>query len=136
MPSRNTVTRWAREIPRFGRILARARALGGRLGTATTTYCPVVAQEIAMRVSEGEFLTHVCRDPAMPSISTVNYWRRQNPEFAAAIRVAREAHAEGFCALGWEMATEATPETANLTRVQLEQLRWTTQHPRRGPMGG
>jgi hypothetical protein len=125
MPSRNTLARWAKERPRFGRILARARALGGRLGTGTTTYCPVVAQEIAARVSEGEFLTHVCRDPAMPSIATVNYWRRQNPEFAAAIRVARESQAEGFCALGWEMATGATAETAYLTRVQLGQLRWT-----------
>jgi hypothetical protein len=125
MPSRNSLARWARERPAFGRILARARALGGRLGTGTTSYCPVVAQEIAARVSEGEFLTHVCRDPAMPSVATVNYWRRQNPEFAAAMRVAREGQAEGFCGLGWELAAEATPETAYLTHVRLAQLRWT-----------
>jgi hypothetical protein len=125
MPSRNTVTRWARERRVFGRALARARALGGRLGTATTTYCPVVAQEIAARVGEGEFLSHVCRDPAMPSVSTVNYWRREHPEFAAAMRVARETQAEAFCATGWDLATEATPDTAYLTQVRLAHLRWT-----------
>jgi len=125
MPSRNTLARWARERRAFGRALARARALGGRLGTATTTYCPVVAQEIAARVGEGEFLSHVCRDPAMPSVSTVNYWRREHPEFAQAMRVARETQAEAFCATGWDLASEATPETAYLTQVRLGQLRWT-----------
>jgi hypothetical protein len=126
MPSRGTLHRWARERPAFAKIFARARAFGNRnLKGQTSTYCPVVAHEIATRLSEGESLTAICRDPAMPSMGTIFYWRKSNAEFAEALRLARETLAERFSDLGWEMAQGATPETAYLTRVQLGQLRWT-----------
>ena len=126
MPSRATLGRWARERPAFGRILTRAKALGNHAGKGRpSTFHPVVAHEIAARLSEGESLTAISRDPAMPSLGTIFYWRKSNPEFAESLRLAREAVAERFCDLGWQMAMEATPETAHLTRVRLAQLRWT-----------
>jgi hypothetical protein len=126
MPSRHTLHRWARERPAFAKIFARARALGNRTSTGqSSTYCPVVAHEIAVRLSEGESLTAIAQDPAMPSIGSMFYWRKAHPEFTEALRLAREALAERFSDLGWQMAQEATPETAYLTRVRLGQLRWT-----------
>ncbi|MGZ3378011.1 MAG: terminase small subunit-like protein, partial [Phenylobacterium sp.] len=83
-----------------------------------------VAHEIVTRVSEGETLTSIADDPAMPSMGTIFYWRKSKPEFAEDLRVAREALAERFSDLGWRMAQAATPETAHLTRVRLGQLRW------------
>jgi hypothetical protein len=126
MPSRSTIGRWAREIPQFARIFARAKALGNRDGLGrASTYCPVTAHEIATRLSEGESLTAIAEDPAMPSMQTIYYWRKSYPEFANALHLARETLAERFCDLGWRMAQAATTETAYLTRVRLEQLRWT-----------
>lgn len=125
MPSRNTFRRWANERPTLGLRLERARREAGRMGTGgMTTYCPVVANEIYTRLCAGESLSAICRDRDMPANSTVNLWRRDVPEFAEAMRMARQAQAEAFCDTGWELAMGATPETAYLTHVRLGQLRW------------
>ncbi|HZZ33280.1 MAG TPA: hypothetical protein VFE10_14945 [Phenylobacterium sp.] len=105
MPSRATLRRWAHERPPFPRILARAKALAGREGIGpNSTWCPVVAHEIVARLPEGESLTAIARHPAMPSMGTIFYWRKTKPEFAEALRLAREALAERFSDLGWKMA--------------------------------
>ena len=125
MPSRATIGRWARDLPGFARIFARAKAAACRLGGANSTDCPVTAHEVVTRVAEGETLTSIAADPAMPPMGSLFYWRKANPEFAEGLRVAREALAERLSDLGWQMAQEATPQTAHLTRVRLGQLRWT-----------
>jgi hypothetical protein len=81
--------------------------------------------DLFRRLCEGESLVAICADPAMPCFSTVYYWRRQFPEFAETMRVAREIQAERFCDLGWAIASGVTPEAAYATEVKLRQLRWT-----------
>ncbi|MFL5294972.1 MAG: hypothetical protein ACJ798_01190 [Phenylobacterium sp.] len=126
MPCPATLWRWARKHPKFARIYARAKALGERDGNGPTRgYCPVKAHEIAARVAEGESLTAIARDPAMPSLSSIFRWRHYEPAFADALHIAKAAMAERFSDLGWTLAMEATPETAYLTQVRLKQLRWT-----------
>lgn len=128
MPTQQAVAKWEKEKPAFRRALFAARAAGGRpkgsRGPAFT-YNEGVAREICERLCEGETLLSICRDPTMPSRSTVNYWRRQFQGFADEMRRAREIQAEHFCDLALEMAAEATPQTAYLTHVRLNQLRWT-----------
>lgn len=125
MPARSTVGRWAREIPRFAKTFHRAKTFARRDGLGpTTTYCEVVAHEICVRISEGESLTAICDDPAMPAMWTVLHWQRQSADFAQALALAREAAAERLADLGWTLALEATPQTAHLTRVRLGHLRW------------
>src|SRR6185437_2302939 len=125
MPSTASVRRWAQTLPKFAAIYSRAKAIGARWGHPNSTYCPVIAHEVVTRVSEGETLTYIAADPAMPSMGSLFYWRKSHPEFAEDLRTAREALAERFSDLGWRMAQEATPDTAYLTRVRLGQLRWT-----------
>ena len=126
MPSPSTLWHWCRKHPEFGRIYARARALGERDGPGNRrAYCPVTAHEIAARVSEGEALAHIARDPGMPSLRTIFRWAQREGEFAEALAVAKLAMAERFAQMGWTLAMEATPETAYLTQVRLKQLRWT-----------
>src|SRR5213078_1035210 len=81
--------------------------------------------EIAARVSEGEALAAIAREPGMPALRTIFRWAVNEAEFAEALAVARMAMAERFCEMGWTLAMEATPETAYLTQVRLKQLRWT-----------
>jgi hypothetical protein len=128
MPTQQAVAKWEKERPRFRRALFEARAKGGRpKGSrgAASGYNEGIAREICERLCEGETLLSICRDPTMPSRSTVHYWRRQFQRFADEMRRAREIQAEHFCDLGMEMAEQATPETAYLTHVRLNQLRWT-----------
>jgi hypothetical protein len=131
MPARATVTRWARESARFAAIYNRAKAFGARHADVghTSTYCALAAHEIAVRVSEGETLSDIAADPAMPSMGTIFYWKKSVPEFADALLLAREAHAERLADLGWKMALAATPQTAHLTRVETGQHRVVTYTP-------
>jgi hypothetical protein len=127
MPSRATLWRWVKEMPKFAAAFQAARVAGGVGGEngRLSSFSQAAADEVFRRMCEGEAVTAICADPAMPCFSTLYYWRRQYPEFAEAMRVAREIQAERFCDLGWEIACGVTPETAKATQVQLGQLRWT-----------
>ena len=126
MPSPSTVWSWTKKHPKFARLYAKAKVLGERDGFgASRSYCEVTATEIAARVSEGESLAAIAREPGMPSLSTIFRWARQEPGFAENLSVAKMAMAERFAEMGWTLAMEATPETAYLTQVRLKQLRWT-----------
>jgi hypothetical protein len=127
MPSAQSVRRWTAERPDFAEALEAARVAGGRPargGGGVWTFCEATARAIFDRLCEGESLTSICRDPTMPAMSTVFYWRRAFGDFNATLRTAREIQAERFCELGWELASDAEPDTAYLTHVRLTQLRW------------
>ena len=127
MPTPQSVGRWTKEHPEFGAALMAARRAGGRPergGGGVWTYCEAAAREVFERLCEGESLNAIGADPTMPSVSTIFAWRRQVPEFAQTVRVGKEIQAEQVCADGWDMAMEATPETAYLTHVRLTQMRW------------
>lgn len=49
-----------------------------------------LTEAICDRLSLGETLQSVCRDPDMPCVATVYNWLRAHPEFAAAYRQAKE----------------------------------------------
>ena len=53
-------------------------------------YTNDLAMEICRRIAEGEPLTKICKDPAMPSYSTVMNWRKDNPDFLETYACARE----------------------------------------------
>lgn len=127
MPTPEAIAKWAREKPDFNTELISARRAGGRpAGTRgpVSSYCPEVGEAIFLRLCEGESLTKLGKDPTLPCLSTLMRWRKVHPEFAELVRLGKEVMAERFCDEGWEMALEATPETAYLTHVRLAQLRW------------
>ena len=128
MPSRGTVTEWAKSWGAFGKVLKRAKALGGwdhEKHRRPRGYDEVTAREIFARVCEGEALSAICKDPGMPGQSTVARWRERVPEFAQMMALGRQVQAERFCDLGWEIASAVTPGDAYATHVKLTQLRWT-----------
>ncbi|HEV2531260.1 hypothetical protein, partial [Phenylobacterium sp.] len=127
MPSRATLWRWVASKPAFAEAFWAARVAGGvgQSNGRASTFCEATAAEVFRRLCEGESATSICADPAMPAFSTLYYWRRQFPDFAEAMRVAREIQAERFCDQGWEIAQATTAESARADRVKLAQLRWT-----------
>jgi hypothetical protein len=127
MPTAQSVGRWAKDRPEFGEALRAARVAGGRPargGGGVWTYCEASARAVFDRLCDGESLTSICDDATMPCLSTVFYWRRAFPDFAETMRTAREIQAERFCEMSWELAAEASPETAYLTHVRLTHIRW------------
>jgi hypothetical protein len=127
MPTPEGVSKWVAARPDFALALTEARRAGGRpVGSrgGVWTYCQATAEAVFERLCEGESLTAIGRDPTMPSLSTIFYWRRRIPEFEDAVRLGKEIQAERFCDRGCELADAATPETAYLTHVRLTHLRW------------
>lgn len=127
MPHRSTVRLWMKRLPVFAKRLERARTAAGwhMKGGQKPKWDEVIAAEVFARLCEGETMTKICADPEMPSYNTVWKWQRTIPEFGQAVELARRIQAERFCDLGWDIATEITPETAYATHVKLAQLRWT-----------
>lgn len=127
MPTPEAVAKWARDKPDFAEALLVARRAGGRpAGTRgpAFTHSDAVDAEIFERLCEGESLTAIGRDPTMPSLSTIFYWRRRRPAFEEMVQRGMRIRAEVVSDEGWEMACAATPETAYLTQVKLNHLRW------------
>ena len=52
-------------------------------------YSPDIAQEIILRVSEGEVITNICKDEHIPNHRDVYRWMRENANFATEYERAR-----------------------------------------------
>ena len=94
-PCGKTLLRWAKRDPDFARRLADARAWGRGLrtpaGPALSRYDEARAQAFLLRVRRGERVIDLARMPDQPGRVTLAAWKRQRPDFAAAL-----AEAVGF----------------------------------------
>ena len=61
-----------------------------------STFDPAVAEAICARLSKGEPLASICRDPGMPPVRTVSEWKARQETFSADFARARD---EGFDAI-------------------------------------
>lgn len=59
-----------------------------------TEYNEETATEICTRISCGESLRQICKDPHMPSQSAIYYWLFQNKQFAEKYAQARDEQAD------------------------------------------
>lgn len=91
MPTRPTVMRWFREKPEFADAAAYCRKLGGldRPGRPCG-HTPALIDEIYLRLCEGEPLRTICRDPHLPSRSTMHTWMRRRLCVAHAVDLGRD----------------------------------------------
>ncbi len=92
-----------------------AQVSRGRLRGALVKFNETVADQICGRMSEGETLRKVCRDPAMPARSTVYRWLSKNPAFANQYAQAREMLVEAWADEIIEIADDGT--TDYITKV-------------------
>lgn len=125
MPHSRTVEKWMAGDAAFrAAVEAARRAAGrGRFGRVSS-YCQETAEAVFLRLWDGEALVRICDDPTMPTTSTLYAWMKRQPEFREAVLLAYEICAARLAEAGWQAALAATPETAYLTRVRLEHLRW------------
>ncbi|MGY6770174.1 terminase small subunit-like protein [Komagataeibacter sp. NFXK3] len=64
------------------------------MGTRRSTYSRRLADEICLRLADGQSLRAICADPALPHRATILRWLRDNPAFRALYDTAREAAAD------------------------------------------
>jgi hypothetical protein len=59
-----------------------------------STYSLETVNELCARIVEGESLRSICRDEAMPGLSTIFKWLGEHPEFVEQYTRAKEEQAE------------------------------------------
>lgn len=103
MPTRPTVMRWLNTYPEFAMFAARARQLGGLTGPGRPSGHNIdLVEHIYERLCAGEPLRTLCRDPALPSRSTIHNWTHHHPETAKAIALAHGIAAWAAAERQWE----------------------------------
>lgn len=61
-----------------------------------TTYNEEIASLICGRMAEGESLRSICRDPAMPALSSVFLWVSKHPGFSEQYKLAMASRADAM----------------------------------------
>lgn len=80
-----------------GKVAKAAKAKPrAKKGGRPSLYTAKLVESIAARLSRGEPLAVICRDPGMPTYRSVKNWMDSRPEVSSAIARARE---EGFDAI-------------------------------------
>lgn len=65
-------------------------------GGRPSGYSQELADTICARLAEGESLRSVCRDDAMPAMSSIFKWMREHPEFSNQYARAKEESADAM----------------------------------------
>lgn len=95
-------------------------------------YSTVIVDIICSRIAEGESLTKICKDPALPTFATISRWRRANDEFDQAIRHAYEDRAHYYHDKAIETAeSTADKEEAAINRLKIDTYKWTAERSNR-----
>jgi hypothetical protein len=143
-PHRTTVQNWAQAIPEFGealraaqreaRVSARmrdkqkaaelAQRPPPRRGGKASGYTRALGEAICARLENGESLTAIGRDPAMPCYGTILKWVKRHPAFEAMYVAARQTQAEYLFDEARDVAKGATKETVPVARLQFDVIRW------------
>jgi hypothetical protein len=92
MPPRRTIEQWVQDNREgFAARYRRVRKVAGAKGGGPTVYTPELADWILDGLMRGRSLAAVCREPDMPTPSTVRNWAEWDREgFAERYRLARE----------------------------------------------
>jgi hypothetical protein len=91
-PNRDRLDAWKRERPEFAPALAKAaRFAREERDRAWAKFDQDVADRVVLRVSKGETVPQVARDPTMPGETALRRWRRRRPEFDTVLKMAKLA---------------------------------------------
>ena len=94
----------------------------GRKPGRPSKYGAALAEKICRRIAEGEPLTKICRDDAMPHYITVLRWRHEHEEFCKTYARAREDAADTLVDEILMIADDAKSATSS-DQVQAARLR-------------
>lgn len=85
-------------------------------------YGPRVTQEICQRLAAGEIWSQIAGTGRLPSVATFHRWRREIPEFAAAVEEARRYAAEARFDAALVVAQASTPATVQSDKLHVATL--------------
>ena len=93
-------------------------------GGRPSTYSPGIAMMICERLAEGDLAVDICAEDGFPSLSTLQRWKEEHPEFGAMHARARIAQAHACAERAVKHGRAATAVDAAAARVQFDADRW------------
>ena len=90
-------------------------------------FAQALAVEICDRLSSGETLASICRDPKMPAVRTVSDWKKNSEEFSADFARAREEGADAIAQECLDIADETSRDTISTDRGDIPNGEWITR---------
>ncbi len=103
-------------MPKNKAVVSRVAKVGNQVSKKKTgrpsKYTDDLANEIAIRISEGEPLRQICRDEHMPHWTVVYDWMASNSQFSLRIAQAREKGEEAIAQECMAIADEPPSRTA------------------------
>lgn len=116
-----TIAQRRRDLEAAAELAARpAPVRGGK----TSTYTRAVGEAICARLAEGESLTSIGKDPAMPCYGTILAWVRRHPKFQDMYVIAREMQGHYLFDETRDVALAATKDTLPVDRFRFDVNRW------------
>jgi hypothetical protein len=93
-----------------------------------TTYTHEIAAEICHRISLGESLAAICRDPEMPCEKSIYNWLERHADFVQSYVRARELRAERYADEIVDIADSVKGEresaVVHAARLQIDARKW------------
>jgi hypothetical protein len=93
-------------------------------GGRPSSYTEKRAQILCERISAGELLINLVREPDMPDWHTIYRWQDDHPEFRQRYARARQIQAHACAERAVNSARNASAEDAHAARVQFDGDRW------------
>jgi hypothetical protein len=97
----------------------------GRTGRPTLK-TPEICAEICRRISEGETMQKILKDPGMPAWTTVHDWRHADESFRQDLARAREQQAEAWAEEMLSISDDELPthEAIGRARLRMQSRQW------------
>lgn len=94
------------------------------MGRPPREFTQVVGDRICEQIVAGKSLRRICQAKAMPSVTTVMKWLREDPDFASQYARAREEQADGYADELIDLAKKANEDNAQAIRVRADIIKW------------
>ena len=104
----------------------------GEVAVYNTAFSPITLEIICQKILEGHNITDICKEPGMPDYNVICRWRREYPEVASALEMARKDRAEALRDRIMKKAedtyarSEGRKEETVALGVLLDATKWTT----------
>jgi len=87
---------------------------------------PELCAEICRRISEGETMQAILKDPGMPAWTTVHYWKHSDESFRQDLARAREQQAEVWAEEMLSISDDELPthEAIGRARLRMQSRQW------------
>src|SRR4051794_30716155 len=90
----------------------------------SSLYSPELVAEICERISCGQSVTGICRDPDMPCRTAVFHWLRKHPEFRQRYERACDLRTDFWAERILEIAGSRDERNVRSRKLEIDTLKW------------